>query len=648
MKLKYNPKEEIKLLRETLNDFSIKDKNKIKKITFILKSNIKNTAFQKFLLKDKLMIDLLSFLLKLKKESKTILNKVISIYFKQEKIISEDFLRLLNENDFNLLQNNYLINGIKSDKHTESVLKICKENKEFYNCIKILKDIYDELSYKESEYKKYLEKINFFKLVVLVNKYVTDIYLFLKKEKSLFNALMFIGGASIAISEILNEKRKLDNKIYNEDIEEICKHIYSQDKITSFKIVPELIEYYNKKRWFEESIKNIVELDMNYSFKKEALHIYPKNPNCFINLKNKEILKNKILFFEKGILSEDKDIQKNTDDLNKKTAINICYDIMRFKKLFGEEVLGINCMSFFQMFYKLAERSIRMYENNLSSINKGWGATNYRSIKEFSFATFDKNISTKQMTEEEVRKYIELLATDINNHKEKINLETTPFLKYNDIYIWGHPFLVYKDLFILLNNNLFIKNINNISLIRNLSKKFENSVKNIFEYFHIKNILNCSIKNEKISKYKDIDILAFKENYLFIIEIKLTYDRLNHWSINKHNITLRKAKKQLLDRIKNIDLYLTDENKEKLGINNNNFKIIPLIITSSFEGEFNQGDEILKLSIFELEYFLKSSSGIENLYLKKNVIEEEVRPNFKNSLECYDYNFETHKIILEV
>lgn len=633
MEERYNPKKEVSTFNDKilklLTSEKIADKNRITEIFTIWNNNILEKGFFKYFVKSTSITNFAELLIKLlennfsKKKVQGILNHVISLYFEQD-IINKDFLILLKKYSFKNLHNYYFKKGLKSDSHTKSVIEVCKENKIFISCANIFRNLWQELYLEEKKYINYITKIDFFKLFYSLNSVIIKNYFDLKILSDI-EALLYVDIISLTISDILNQKREIDNKIYTTNSDEIKYDIRLQQLISPpiDKMVEKLLEFYDKKRHFNEFIKDITELELNYTVENEKVHLYPVNEEYFISLKNTDIIKN--IYF--NIIKSN--IRENIDDkfffvtnLNRETRTNIELHSKQVNFLFGNEVLGMDCHNIINVFYKLAERSIRKYEIDPPATNiknhAGWGAVNFRTINELSKATLDKIISKRKLTEEEMTKYMDIFSTDINNKDEKINLKTTPFLKYKDMYIWGHVFLAHKNLATLFNNNIILKNIKSKSIIKELSNKFENSVKKIFDEEKIKNISNCIPTDSNIRKFKDIDILAFKDNFLFVIETKLTYDRLNYWNINEHiNGALKKGKKQLLERIENIHSYLTENVKKELGIINDNFKIIPLIITSSFEGDFDCGDGISKYSIFELPMVL--NSNLEDVYLKKNI-----------------------------
>lgn len=643
MEERYNPKKKVSYFNEKiLKCLTLEngvDKNTITEVFAIWNNNVHQKAFFKYFVKSTSLTNFTELLIKLlknnfsKKKAQVILNRVILLYFEQD-LINKDFLILLNNYNFKLLHDYYFTKGLKNDNHTKSFIEICKENNNLTSFVNIFRNLWIELDSEEKKYINYMTKIDFFKLFYSLNNFVHRNY-FDKKKLSDIKALHYVDGASLIISNILNKKRKIDDKIYTTNSVEIEIDILKQ-QLVKYPPIDEmtenLIKFYHKKCRFYEIIKDITKLDYDYTVENKKVHLYPKNEECFISLKNTNIKQDLYFYFTKNnIRQEINDNFSFISPLNKETYINILNDSSKMTKIFGEEVLGMDCHNVINFFHKLAERSIRKYEIDSPATNirnhTGWGPVNLRTIKELTEVTSDKLASKRKLTEEEMTKYMDIFSTDINNKDEKINLKTTPFLKYNDNYIWGHLFLTHKNLATLFNNNVILKNIKNPNTIIELSKKFESNVKNIFDKKNIKNISNCTTINSNILKYKDIDILAFKDNYLFIIEIKLTYDRLNYWDIYAHiNGALKKGKKQLLDRIQNIHLYLTEDVKKQLDIKNDNFDIIPLIVTSSFEGGFNCGNGVLKCSIFELDAILNSI--LEDGYHKKNIYEE-----FKQSLE---------------
>ncbi|MGL1931818.1 MAG: hypothetical protein OCC45_08665 [Desulfotalea sp.] len=114
---------------------------------------------------------------------------------------------------------------------------------------------------------------------------------------------------------------------------------------------------------------------------------------------------------------------------------------------------------------------------------------------------------------------------------------------------------------------------------------------------------------DKDSQKGEIDVVAYKAGYLFIIEAKLTFFRNQVEGIYRHEQDLIKAAKQLIRGTRGVNDNF-NELRSKLAITEDfpDLQIVPLIVSSSPEFDYKKYSGIPKLSQFELQCLLDPSA----------------------------------------
>jgi hypothetical protein len=107
----------------------------------------------------------------------------------------------------------------------------------------------------------------------------------------------------------------------------------------------------------------------------------------------------------------------------------------------------------------------------------------------------------------------------------------------------------------------------------------------------------------------EIDVAAYKDGILFIVEAKLTYFRRTQRSIMGHLPVLQKAGRQLEKSLPIIaDQYHVIANLLKIDLPFDRLRIVPLIVSSSFEFDGHYFSGFRKVSLFELQLLLEGSA----------------------------------------
>ena len=130
------------------------------------------------------------------------------------------------------------------------------------------------------------------------------------------------------------------------------------------------------------------------------------------------------------------------------------------------------------------------------------------------------------------------------------------------------------------------------------------------------------------NKITDIDIVAIKENWLVLLQIKMTHPRATMKEADDHEKVLQKAGKQMERTL----TYLSEHWENANIIPSCNLKwsdihVLPLVISTSFEFDREHFSGFLKISQFELERYLDNDPYLMHLN-PEELLEEAERNTF--------------------
>lgn len=209
---------------------------------------------------------------------------------------------------------------------------------------------------------------------------------------------------------------------------------------------------------------------------------------------------------------------------------------------------------------------------------------------------------------DEIKAIIDFLTTDLStNRKFEIDISRRPIIKIGEQYIWLSSFLRDTRWEILLHRRIASYNLGNSEKQSAEAEKF------ISELFREAGFGAVASHCYQYDNQKgEIDVLAFKDNTLFVLELKSTYVEEDIMKTYKYE-TLKfnsKASEQLL-KAKNYisNVFSEIQNIEELNINckKEDIKIVTIIVSNIYQADhlvFNQ--EHLKISLFELLIILKN------------------------------------------
>jgi len=231
------------------------------------------------------------------------------------------------------------------------------------------------------------------------------------------------------------------------------------------------------------------------------------------------------------------------------------------------------------------------------------------SISLFDFGELKWNISVYfQWTKEDTESILGFLTFDLTDEATPKIWFQRPFLKINDQVIWLGAFLKDRRWSNVLLNKLKSEPIPKYigeTIAKNLEKQLERLFQKAgfvttqgFKYFRKKEVLG------------DLDIVAFKDNHLFICEVK-SGERSHDFSYAVHQEMVKledKAAGQLQRALHHLPHYWAKLQAE-MGIEPKleDITVIPMIVTDIFEGDLRiYGANIRKTSLLELDVLLNN------------------------------------------
>lgn len=228
-----------------------------------------------------------------------------------------------------------------------------------------------------------------------------------------------------------------------------------------------------------------------------------------------------------------------------------------------------------------------------------------------------------------VKVLIDFLTTDLEaNNNSTFNILKRPLIKIGSQYIWLSSLLRDRKWEVLFHKRWLV------DVLGSHQKQSAEIEKGIAEQFK-----GAGFKAVNSYKFKDgesegeIDTIAFKDNTLFIIELKTTYleeDLLRYgwYSASRFETKARNQLERAQDYIEKN--FILIKSIPELGVDCElaDLKVIPLIVSNIFEiDDLQIHNEFRKISLFELSVILKN-----DLYNVLNSRIEELIPDTNSDI----------------
>lgn len=221
-------------------------------------------------------------------------------------------------------------------------------------------------------------------------------------------------------------------------------------------------------------------------------------------------------------------------------------------------------------------------------------------------------------SEDEIDRHLALISAQLDGSERYVNVLEKPLLRFGDsVFFFARP---------LMHQNGWLPVL--LPLLKNITGKKEpegkglrvtRSTEGLAERFR-RNGFRVLV-DEKLPRPEnpaqtltDVDILALKDNWLVILQIKMTHPRATLKEIADHKKQLEKGGDQL-----GKTMGFFEENwpafRGKLESDKewSNLKTIPLVVSTSFEFDRERFSGYLKISQFELERYLDNDAHLLHL-----------------------------------
>jgi tetratricopeptide (TPR) repeat protein len=282
-----------------------------------------------------------------------------------------------------------------------------------------------------------------------------------------------------------------------------------------------------------------------------------------------------------------------------------------------------------ERYYKSFEESIDEVKGELGfievldSIEKGIFGTNLwikPMMGPVNFATSsfavrrvcDKIHFHQEMNQEELKASVDFLSLDMTswNPDFEFNLQEFPFIKFGDIVCWFTSNLVLNNPAVLFENRVYRASK---SKMRVFAKEFEGKIESLFRKTKFETRINIQLPDETGNDKTEIDVLAWRDNQILILQAKNTYQRWEIKSIEEHKSTLDWAGEQLdksIEYIKANTQKFLDTNQ--IPIKANDLQIFGLVVSATQEGNYEKygAGKFSKIGISELEIILHNSKQL--------------------------------------
>jgi hypothetical protein len=276
------------------------------------------------------------------------------------------------------------------------------------------------------------------------------------------------------------------------------------------------------------------------------------------------------------------------------------------------------------LFYKDLEEDLVKRIHLLANKYKKLGAPDL--LVSFNLNVLIENVSIFfNLSKRKSEIIINFLTSDTNSKKKSIDIKNKPFIKIGQNIFWVSSFLNDRKWSVALHRNLIKQGYLNDNIVAANSEKF------IAELFNKAGFNAIPSHRYRVGNLNgEIDTLAFKDNILFLVELKNTYLEENMLRNNEYaEFKFKKLASSQLDKAKR---YIQNNFEEIIKIEELNvncklsdLKIETLIVSNIFQSdEIKIKDRHLKVSLFELAIILLNDlseifkSKIDEYLLKAN------------------------------
>lgn len=545
--------------------------------------------------------------------------RILNLYFSENYYANELFFKncINNYKDFSIIQKYIKINkSYLNDLHFETFYHLnnrkTKENIKFYKQIIFLRK--NEQTWNKADEEHYRPLLNSFSYEDILTHIVSFHNYHVKKTKD-------IKGIKITSRELLSSILK--DKIHEDrSIKHVDKKKSSKHKLENDTEIP-----YNKQNI---SLKKFLDFRFskfqnNFNVERVLTEQYEFNYICensseieiteIGNLYEKNLLKHRYAdnFYGIKLLKDNKSNFRFTNDIKVKCLINQEYFKFNGINLFIEEKkLDIQKVIYFVQTLSTLLIPNKNYPEEFRSIE----AQKFHSIfqeKQKNIYVFNKEeLINKcfyffEWDRNEIIKIIDLITFKIDKC-ETSNFNDSVFIELENQYYWISALNEDLKFDVLLHRKMSrMKYINHNKQSDEVERKIANLFKENGFISRSGYRYNYKKDNGKISG--DIDTIAFRDNTLFIIELKLTH--IDEKSLLEFKYEHEKFKIQATNQLKKGIEYIEnhfDKVRKDFSIDCelNEINIQSLIVTNVFAVNKSIPNEIPIISLIELFTMLEN------------------------------------------
>lgn len=622
--------------------------------TFILEFTIRSECYKgnnaKYFWTTKIPQKILSILLK-SPEAKIILKR----YFEKEENVNSEFIKefsIKHPKEFYTIYRESKVYLKPMHFESTSFLKYTKEQK-FYEVryeTEYIKQYLDYIEKKEEYYFTLLKNFTMEEVLIHVISYFTSYEygseLYNKNSKHFADV---IHNVILNLPKILKENIKTEGIILakmgkdnfierlieefpkvksTEFIELRKKNFYSkppEKESNEKKIIREVIDFYIYKSYILNLFNNYSIGLYNFTDINDLNSVIEATPE----LGNYKMNDMKIVFEENYLnfsLYNLKDSEvKNNIDRNIE-MVREFLNLYEFPKEFRYKEKNIEIEDIFKVLYNfsfklkpLGRKYYGLFDENeqfeeLKFFEKNHEDSEFKKqFDNYEICIFKKGELIKKIHNyfkwslkysEEI---VEFLTLNLEKDFDPDDYPSKPFIYHGDYFYWTSKLL--RD----LNwRNILFKRIirEKVYSIQDQTQRLEKKLENEFNKNNFRVVSGYKFNDENKKPAGDLDVCAYKDGYLFLIELKMTYftsDTERLYNYEEEQIYSYKASKQLDNGITFIKK--NEEIKKTLGIENiEEIQIISLIVSNSFFSDDETfHSKHLKLSFLELIIILNNS-----------------------------------------
>lgn len=266
------------------------------------------------------------------------------------------------------------------------------------------------------------------------------------------------------------------------------------------------------------------------------------------------------------------------------------------------------------------------------------------AISVFNYSELIKNLASYfKYPPEVVQETLDFLIFDLNSNDKQQDFLFRPFIKLNNQVFWLGRLLKNRRWDVILRNKLKEDKLypKTKYFTERIDKNLEQTIGQLLleQGFKTKVGLDFPHPDNPKNIGGDIDVLAYKDHHLFVIQVKnaIYRDQIT----NATYIEDTRIENEAVEQIDKSLFYVKNNWPEvcaklDIEVSQSDAEIVPLIITNVFEGDAKTYKGYLKTSLFELLVILKNEKGFMYNTMLFTQFSNAMNPDFKEMQKLSD------------